>query len=141
MQGFCRTQAPVLQSRQQNKDEVVFVTSIGTTQFLYNTFPTQFDLAQFIMSDHPGAKYCNELLYGHTCVGYYDIDSTETLESLGFSSETEFIEKVTEFFKTNYKKYVGIELKNKHIYSIKLIFWGNKYEKHIYLRNKVDMLR
>jgi len=116
MNGFCRTQAPILQNRKQNNDDVVFVTSIEGTNFLYNTLPFQYDLAKFIMSGQPGAKYCNELLYGHTCAGWFDIDSTETLETLGFSSEAEFIEKIREFLKESYEKYLGVQLKNKHMH-------------------------
>ena len=116
MRGFCRKQAPVLENRLQNKDEVVFVTSFSGVNFLYNTIPTQYDFAKFIMSDEPGAKYCNEMLFSHTCCGYIDIDCKESLLSLGFESESGFIQLINEFIKRCYLKYLKVDLKNKHIH-------------------------
>ena len=45
--------------------------------------------AAFILSDEPGSKHANELLWSH-CATYVDLDSAVTLEELGWSSPKDF---------------------------------------------------
>ena len=116
MRGFCRKQSPVLENRESNRDEVVFATSIDGVPFLYNSMATQFDFAAYIMSNKPGARYCNELLYSHVCAGYFDIDCKDTLCSLGFEERYKFVDTVNTFLKNCYMKYMSLELKTKHFY-------------------------
>ena len=68
--------------------EVVFCTFLHGSR-AYGLCPTLDSYAEFILSDEPAAKYCNELLWSH-CTTYVDLDSTVSLEELGWSSPGEF---------------------------------------------------
>ena len=66
--GFSRKMQPVLDSRSQNDDEIVFANSAGKA-YKYNSCPTKVEFASYLLTND--AKYCNELLYTHTVVGWF----------------------------------------------------------------------
>ena len=112
--GFHSRQDPVLDTRLRNQDEVVFRTSIHG-RFQYNCCPTLTDYARYIMSSDEGAKYCNELLYGHTHAGWFDIDSPHTLHQLGHTTQDEFIRVAGDFIIREYREHLGVTVQPKHM--------------------------
>ncbi len=111
--SFTKTQAPTLQAREQNSDEIVAQLFVQNTR-LYTSFSTKDEFAKFILSDEEGSDTCNELLYG-PCATYLDLDCPLQLSELGYASVPEFVEKFDAFLILAYKKHLGVDLSRNQI--------------------------
>ena len=103
---FSRTQAPVLQSRLKNQDELCAQTYIDGVR-VYTSFSTVERYVSHLLSETPESHCSAELLWGpvHT---YFDIDCEQTLSELGWKNMPEFIAKFNDLLLTCYEKYLGI---------------------------------
>ena len=104
MPTFWRTQKPCLEHAQKNCDEIVFSTFLRGIR-MYSSVSNKDEYAQFLLSDAEGSDCCCELLAGSTAT-YLDLDSPHTLEKLGFSSETEFINQFNQLLITTFKEHL-----------------------------------
>ncbi len=106
--SFTKTQAPTLENREINNDQIVAQLFVQGTR-LYTSFPTKDDLARFILSSETGADTSNELLWTD-CATFFDLDCPLQLSELGFQSVAEFVERFNALLITAFQTHRGLAL-------------------------------
>jgi len=104
MPSFWRTQKPCLEHAEKNCDDIVFSTFIHGIR-MYSSVSNKDEYARFLLSDVEGANTCCELLWKASST-YLDLDSSQTLEKLGFTCETEFVTQFNEMLVWAFGKYL-----------------------------------
>ena len=104
---FFRKQKDCLEQRAIAKDAVVFCTFIEGQRH-YSSVADLDQYAAFILSDSPGASYCNELLWSDTH-SYCDLDCPNTLRELGFTQD-EFVEAFSALLVRSFATHLGVSI-------------------------------
>ena len=108
-----KKQATCFEQAVLNKDGVVVGLQHGKC-YKYASFPDEVQYSNFILSDHPKARFTNEMLWQH-CKTFVDIDTTLTLKELGFDSRKDFISKFDKFIIQQFQNRLGIKVKKKQL--------------------------
>ena len=110
MVTFYRTQQPCFDA--MHDDEVCFQTFIEGQRF-YGSFADQHAFADYILRED---NHCNELLFSHIKLGYFDLDASGlTIQELGWQDAKQFVQEFTMFLIEMYEKHLGVKLQPKHI--------------------------
>ena len=108
MTNLWRTQAQCFSHRETTGDHICFSTFVEGVRH-YGTCVDHDHYAEYLLSDRPGAKHANELLWTSSR-GFVDLDAPCTLQELG-KTEADFIAGFNTILIEQHAKHLGVTLK------------------------------
>ena len=107
MTNLWRTQAQCFSHRETTGDQICFSTFVEGVRH-YGTCTDHDHYAEYLLSDRPGSKHANELLWTSSR-GFVDLDAPCSLQELG-KTQQEFIDGFNQILIDCHAKHLGVQL-------------------------------